>query len=45
MEEVVKYNKKDDVRVVLGLLVPASWRRVGNRWERRFNRVRHDPPS
>ena len=29
MEEVVKHIKKDDVWVVLGLLVPASWRRVG----------------
>ena len=45
MEEVVKYTRKHDVWVVLGLLVPASWRRVGNRWEGRFNRVRHDPPS
>ena len=45
MEEVAKYNKKDDVSVVL---VPASWRRVGNSdfcWEGRYNRVRHDPPS
>ena len=47
MEEV-KHNKKDDVWVVLGLMVPASWRRVGNPdsyWGGRYNRVRHDPPS
>ena len=48
MEEVVKHNKKDDVWVVLGLLVPASWRRVGNPifyWRGQYNRVRHAPPS
>ena len=48
MEEVAKYNKKDDVWVVLGLLVPASWRRVGNPyfyWGGQYNRVRHAPPS
>ena len=48
MEEVVKHNKKDDVWVVLGLLVPASWRRVGNPdfyWGGQYNRVRQDPPS
>ena len=48
MEEAVKHNKKDDVWVVLGLLVPASWRRVGNPnfyWGGQYNRVRHAPPS
>ena len=45
MEEVVKYTRKHDVWVVLGLLVLASWRRVDNRWEGCLNRVRHDPPS
>ena len=45
MEEVVKYNRKDDVWVVLNgrvlkcfqILVPASWRRIGDpdfRWGR-----------
>ena len=48
MEEVVKHNKKDDVWMMLGILVPVSWRRVGNPdfyWGGQYNRVRYAPPS
>ena len=32
-KRVVKYTRKHDVWVVLGLLVLASWRRVDSRWK------------